>query len=73
MYNNYEVKKCIDTIKGTNKKLLTKILQKVLLISDQFDRRFVDIISAYVGHSREYSKVSKLNNDSDEIRVHLDY
>ena len=73
MYNNYEIKKCIDTIKGTNKKLLSKILQKVLLITDQFDRRFIDIISAYVGHSREYSKVSKLNNDSNEIRVRLDY
>ena len=73
IYNNYEVKKYIDTIKGTNKKFLTKILQKILPISDQFDRRFVDIISAYVGHSREYSKISKSNNNSDNIRVKLGY
>ena len=52
MYNNYEIKRFIDTIKGTNNKLLTKILQNILLISSQFDR-FVDIISAYVGHNRQ--------------------
>ena len=73
MYNNYEVKRLIDTIKGTNKKLLNKILQRILLISDQFDRRFVDIISTYMGHSREYSKISKLNNNNDKIRVKLEY
>ena len=73
MFNNYEVKRCIDAIKGTGRKLLTKILQKILLRSDQFERRFVDIISAYVGHSREYSKISKSNNNSDIIRVKLEY
>ena len=72
LYDNYEVKRCIDIMKSTNIKLLSKILQKVLLISDQFERRFVDIISAYVGHSREYSKTSK-TNDCNKIRVKLDY
>ena len=46
LYNNYEVKRYIDTIKGTSKKLITKIWQKILLMSNQFDRRFVDIIAA---------------------------
>ena len=55
------------------KKVLSKILQKILLRSNQFDRRFVDIIAAYVGHSREYSKISKSNNNSDNIRVKLEY
>ena len=72
LYNNYEIKKCIDVMKGTNKKLLTNILQKVLLASDQFDRRFIDIISAYVGHSRKYSKLSK-TFDNNKIRVKLEY
>ena len=73
MYNNYEIKRCIDTIKGTNKNLLNKILETIILSSDQLDKRLVDIISAYVGHSRKYSEISKLNNNNDNIRVQLEY
>ena len=54
-------------------KLLLKILHKVLPKSNQFARRFVDVISAYVGHCRQYSKVGKSDLNQSKIRVKLDY
>ena len=59
IYNEKGLKKFVDAIKGTPKKLLLKILNKVLPKRNQFARRFVDVISAYVGHCRQYSRVGK--------------
>ena len=73
IYNQHGLKKFVDTLKGTSKKLLTNILHKILPISNQFERRFVDIISAYIGHCRRYSNESKSNNRYNKIRVKLDY
>ena len=45
------LKKIVDDIKGTTKKLLLMILQKVLENKNKFERRFVDILSVCVGRS----------------------
>ena len=73
IYNKMGIKKFVDAIKGTTRKLLLKILQKVIVNSNKFERRFVDIISAYVGHSRRYSKESESNSSQNKIRVKLNY
>ena len=52
------LKKFVDAIKGTTKKLLLMILQKVLENKNKFERRFVDILSVCVGRSRQYNKVN---------------
>ena len=56
IYNQMGLKKFVDAIKGTTKKLLLMILQKVLENKNKFERRFVDILSVCVGRSRQYSK-----------------
>ena len=52
IYNQRGLKKFVDAIKGTTKKLLLMILQKVLVNKNKFERRFVDILSVRVGRSR---------------------
>ena len=42
IYNQMGLKKFVDAIKGTTKKLLLMILQKVLENENKFERRFVD-------------------------------
>ena len=64
IYNQMGLKKFVDAIKGTTKKLLLMILQKVLENKNKFERRFVDILSVCVGCSRQYSKESKSYSDS---------
>ena len=73
VYFEMGLKKFVDAIKGTPKKLLLNILQRVLEIRNKFERRFVDIISAYVGHSRQYSKESESYASRNKIRVKLKY
>ena len=73
VYKQMGIKKFIDAIKGTTRKLLLSILQKVLENRNKFERRFVDIISAFVGRSRRYSKESESNSSRDKIRVKLNY
>ena len=46
------LKKFVDAIKSTTKKLLLMILQKFLENKNKFERRFVDILSLCVGRSR---------------------
>ena len=67
------LKKFVDAIKGTTKKLLLMILQKVLENKNKFERRFVDILSVCVGRSRQYSKESKSYSNRNKIRVKLNY
>ena len=67
------LKKFVDAIKGTTKKLLLMILQKVLENKNKFERRFVDTLSVCVGHSRQYSKESKSYSNRNKIRVKLNY
>ena len=43
IYNKMGLKKFVDVFKGTTKKLLLKILQKVSE-NKKFERRFVDIL-----------------------------
>ena len=71
VYFQGSIKKFIDAVKGATNKLLLGILQYVLLNRLQFKRRFVDIVAAYVGHSRKYTKESKTNES--KIRVKLEY
>lgn len=73
IYDQMGIKKFVDAIKGTTNKLLLNILQKVLEHKNIFERRFVDIISAYVGHSRQYSKENESNASQNKIRVKLNY
>ena len=55
----------IHAIKVTTKKLLLNMLHKVLINRNNFEKHFVDIISACVGHSRQYSKNSASNSSRD--------
>ena len=67
------LKKFVDTIKGTTKKLLFMILQNVIENRNKFERRFVDILSVCVGRSRQYDKESKSYSNRNKIRVKLNY
>ena len=73
IYNQFGLKKYVDAIKGTNNKLLSKILSKILLNTNQFEGRFVDIISAYIGHCRKYNKDSKAYDEYNIVRGKLEY
>ena len=73
IYDKMGIKKFVDAIKGTTNKLLVNILQKVLEHRNKFERRFVDIISAYVGHSRQYRKEQKSSASLNNIRVKLNF
>ena len=73
IYNQMGLKKFVGAIKGTTKKLLLMILQKVLENENKFKRRFVDILSVRVGCSRQYSKESKPYSNRNKIRVKLNY
>ena len=73
IYNQMDLKKFVDAIKGTTKKLLLMTLQKVLENKNKFERRFVDILSVCVGRSRQYSKESKSYSNRNKIRAKLNY
>ena len=73
IYDHMGLKKFVDAIKGTTKKLLVNILQKVLVNKNKFERRFIDIISAHVGHSRLYSKEQESHANKNKIRIKLNY
>ena len=62
------LKKFVDAVKGTTKKLLLMILQKVLENKNRFERRFVDILSVCVGRSRQYRKESKSYSKLNKIK-----
>ena len=65
------LKKFVDAIKGTTKKLLLMILQKVLVNKNKLERRFVDILSVLDAVD---SIVKKVNLILTEIKlVKLNY
>ena len=66
------LKKFVDTIKGTTKKLLLMILQNVLENKNKF-KRCVDILSVCVVCSRQYDKESKSYFNRNKIRIKLNY
>ena len=72
IYNQMGLKKFVDAIKGTTKKLLLMILQKVLENKNKFES-FVDILSVCAGRSRQQSKESKSYSNRNKIRVKLNY
>ena len=73
IYEQNVIKKFVDAIKSTTNKLLLNILQKVLEHKNQFERRFIDIIAAYVGHSRKYRKEHESCANQNKIRVKINY
>ena len=73
IYDQNGIKKFVDAIKGTTKKLLSKILQKVLENKNKYERRFVDIIAVWVGHSRNYSKEHQPYASQNKVRVKLNF